>query len=265
MWFYCELISLKMETERFKFKFCLIIIFHLLLSEECLCVCFPNCKIRVIIACLPYLREMLGRLKNVTFLISAEHSAILKKVWRSHRIVFIQTSWNTWTERLLETQLLRENVSQRILCVIDGFGRINDNSIHIGLGGDFPSKEVKYFINIISFILLNFLWCGIYYSQFPDGQLTAEKCMIFPKAHDDWGSVCWLKWPLIDWVTHSFAHSLIHSTRNVRNPLCVRRCTQDVGRRQGWMRQVDLHWGKETNTGKQGTTEEDKKCTNKGA
>lgn len=102
-----------------------------------------------------------------------------------------------------------------------GLGRINDNSIHIGLGGDFPSKEVKYFINIISFILLNFLWCGIYYSQLPDGQLTAEKCMIFPKAHDDWVSVCSVKWALIDWVvTHSFAYSLIHTTGNVENPLC---------------------------------------------
>jgi hypothetical protein len=43
------------------------------------------------------------------------------------------------------------------VCVIDGLGGINDNSIHIGLGRDCPSKEVKYFINIISSILLNFL------------------------------------------------------------------------------------------------------------
>lgn len=99
-----------------------------------------------------------------------------------------------------------------------GLQRINDNSIHIGLGGDFPSKEVKYFINIISFILLNFLWCGIYYSQLPDGQLTTEKCMIFPKAHDGWVSVRSAKWALMDWVTHSFAYALDHSTENVENP-----------------------------------------------
>lgn len=102
-----------------------------------------------------------------------------------------------------------------------GLGRINDNSIHIGLGGDFPSKEVKYFINIISFILLNFLWCGIYYSQLPDGQLTTEKRTVLPEAHDDRVSACSVTWALMDWVvTHSFAYSLIHTAGNVGNPLC---------------------------------------------
>lgn len=128
-----------------------------------------------------------------------------------------------------------------------GLRRINDNSVHIGLGGDFPSKEVKYFINIISFILLNFLWCGIYYSQLPDGQLTAEKCMIFPKAHDGWVSVCSVKRALMDWVTHSFACPLGHSTGNVENPFWVGHCTQDTrggGDREEWS--LDRHGGEKT-------------------
>lgn len=114
-----------------------------------------------------------------------------------------------------------------------GLGRVNDNSIHIGLGGDFPSKEVKYFINIISFILLNFPWCGIYYSQLPDGQLTAEKRTRLPEARDDWVCVCSARRALTDGVTHSLAHSVVHSTGNVENPCCGRHHAQDTGRRQG--------------------------------
>lgn len=87
-------------------------------------------------------------------------------------------------------------------------GRVNDNSIHIGLGGDFPSKEVKYFINITSFILLNFLWCGIYYSQLPDGQLTAEKGLIFPKTQDDRPLCAW--WNGLWWM-ESLIHLLIYT------------------------------------------------------
>lgn len=95
-----------------------------------------------------------------------------------------------------------------------GLGRIRDNSTLIGLGEDCPSKEVKYFINTISFILLNFLWCGIYYTQLPGGQLTTEKCMVVPKAQEclcsqkEKGVGVGVGEELIDGVTHSSAHSL---------------------------------------------------------
>lgn len=95
VWFYFELISFRIETYRFKFRFCFY--YQLPSNAEWVSVSvgFPSCKIRVIIASLLYFSEMLRGLKNITFLISVEHSAILKKVWRSHRIVFILTSWNT--------------------------------------------------------------------------------------------------------------------------------------------------------------------------
>lgn len=141
-----------------------------------------------------------------------------------------------------------------------GLGRINDNSIHIGLGGDFPSKEVKYFINIISFIPLNFLWCGIYYSQLPDGQLTAEKCLIFPKAHEDRVSVCVGKWALIDWVaTHSFARSQSHS-RPGGEPIMCQALTQDAGG-AGDKWSILTPWGKETGAGKHNMTWKGDKCS----
>lgn len=108
-----------------------------------------------------------------------------------------------------------------------GLWRAGENSIHIGLGGDCPSKEVKYFINIISFILLNFLRCGIYYSQLPDGQLTAQKCMISPKARDGCVSLCSVQWAWTD----GLAHCLGHSTGNVQNPFWVWHGTRDTGAR----------------------------------
>ena len=132
-----------------------------------------------------------------------------------------------------------------------GLGRVNDNSIHIGLGGDFPSKEVKYFINIISFILLNFPWCGIYYSQLPDGQLTAEKRTRLPEARDDWVSVCWARRALTDGVTHSRAHCLIHSVGNVEDPRRGRLHAQDPGRRQGRAKPTSSRGGQEAHGGKQ--------------
>lgn len=91
-----------------------------------------------------------------------------------------------------------------------GPGRICDNRTLIGLGGDCPSNEAEYFINTISSIFFNFLWCGIYYTQFPDGQLTTEKCMVVPKARE---CLCAQKKKggrVIDRVAHPSAHSFTH-------------------------------------------------------
>ena len=92
-----------------------------------------------------------------------------------------------------------------------GLSRVCDNSTLIGLGWDCPSREVKYFINTISFILLNFLWCGIYYMQLPDGQPTTEKCMAVPRAQEglyaqkkEEGGWLWLMESVIHLLVHSF-------------------------------------------------------------
>lgn len=122
-----------------------------------------------------------------------------------------------------------------------GPGRICDNSTLIGLGGDCPSNEAEYFINTSSSILFNFLWCGIYYTQLPDGQLTTEKCMVVPKAQE---RLCARKkkvgrgW-LMESLIHLLLHSLIHSTGDVETPLCVRRWPQDSRRTCGWIKYVN--------------------------
>lgn len=83
----------------------------------------------------------------------------------------------------------------------------NDNSIHIGRGTDFPSKDVKYFINIISFILLNFLWCDVYNSLFQMDKQPQRNVWSPQKPMRPAHSVNGL------WWMESFIHLLIHSTR----------------------------------------------------
>lgn len=129
-----------------------------------------------------------------------------------------------------------------------GPGRICDNSTLIGLGGNCPSNEAEYFINTSSSILFNFLWCGIYYTQLPDGQLTTEKCMVVPKAQE---RLCARKkkvgrgW-LMESLIHLLLHSLIHSTGDVETPLCVRRWPQDSRRTCGWIKYVNQGWAEDS-------------------
>ena len=69
---------------------------------------------------------MLGGLKNITFLISVEHTVIFKEgvmfTRNSIHLNFLEYFYEKKKKKGLETQLLREKTPVSESCVIDGVG-----------------------------------------------------------------------------------------------------------------------------------------------